>query len=154
MSACADVRALLLEAEPAELRGLGSSTAAAHVRDCAACARIASQILEDTAALDAWLGAAPDPPIEALLERAGERAGATPFRRPGPFLARHRWAALAAAAVIVAVVLVSRAGAPPGVAGPMTLATAEPPPVVAESPAGTVAVIATDNPDITVLWFF
>ena len=52
MNRCEEVLPLLLDAEPAELRGHGKSPLAEHLRGCAACARAASHLLEEMDALD------------------------------------------------------------------------------------------------------
>jgi len=64
----------------------------------------------------------------------------------------RRWAALAAAAVIAALLLLPGERTPYE-APPITVRTARLPTV--EASAGqSVAVMETSNPDITVLWFF
>lgn len=62
-----------------------------------------------------------------------------------------RWTALAAAAVVATLLLVRSDELPPGpsIVSPLEAAT---PPTV-ESASEDVAVIETDNPDITVVWF-
>ncbi len=54
---CSAMLTLLLEAERAELEGIGSSTVAAHVRECAACRAVASRLLTDTSTLAAHVRA-------------------------------------------------------------------------------------------------
>ena len=53
--ACAALRAALLTANPDELRGLGDSQLAHHIRECARCAADAQRILGTTALLAARL---------------------------------------------------------------------------------------------------
>lgn len=62
---------------------------------------------------------------------------------------------LLAAAVLAGLLLVTRREpVPPGVVL-VPPVRSDPTPYVVEAPAGrSVAVIATDDPDITVLWFF
>ncbi len=156
MSACADVRMLLLEAEPDDLRGIGSGAVASHVRDCPSCARVAAIILEETAALDGYLGGESSTSVEDVLARAGvarSRATGTPSRPRRPWARRSGWVALAAAASVAVLLLARDREQAPGPA-PVAVAVAEPLPLVQSSPDRTVAVMQTENPDITVLWFF
>ena len=53
--ACAALRAALLTADPDELRGLGDTELAQHIRECARCAADAQRILGTTAMLAARL---------------------------------------------------------------------------------------------------
>lgn len=160
MTTCSDIRELLLEASPAELGGEGDGPLAAHLRECALCRRRAARLLEADEALDAALGAPGTLDVEAVLERAarlpsvhlvstwGARAGSAARRA---LSARRAWVPLAAAAAVAGLLLVARSPAPPPLPA---VAHAEAPPLVEESSAGGVAIIETDNPDITVLWFF
>lgn len=50
---CAEMLTLLLEAEREELEGKGTSLVASHVRECARCRAVASQLLSDTMVLTA-----------------------------------------------------------------------------------------------------
>jgi len=157
MTACENVRRLILEAEPEDLRGIGPGAVATHVRDCASCARLAAHILEETAALDAHLTAGVDPfAVESVLRQAGIAGtgpGVTRFGRRRPWTRPSAWVAVAAAASI-AVLLITRDRIPAPTPTAVALAAAEPPPLVQASSDRTVAVMQTDNPDITVLWFF
>lgn len=152
MSDCASFRALLLEAEPAELRGEGESPLARHVRACSSCARAAALVLGETARLDALLSEAPPLDVDALLARAGVKSGraAAPPRR---FL-RRLWVPAAVAAALAALLLWQAVGVrtPPtpitAVAERTTL------PLVEPIPGQDVAVMQTDDPDITVVWLF
>ena len=142
----------LLEAEPEELSGAGTTPLARHVRGCERCALSARRILAANAGLEAALNAAAAPVVldlDALIAEA-RVAGVS----GEPALPRHawrKWATLAAAATVVGLLLFpTRDPSLPGV--PLEASAA---PAALEIPAGRdVAVIATDNPDITVLWFF
>jgi len=142
----------LLEAEPEELSGAGTTPLARHVRGCERCALSARRILGANAGLEAALNAAAAPVVldlDALIAEA-RVAGVS----GEPALPRHawrKWATLAAAATVVGLLLFpTRDPSLPGV--PLEASAA---PAALEIPAGRdVAVIATDNPDITVLWFF
>lgn len=154
MSRCAEIRDLMLEAEPGELRGEGGTTVADHVRGCPACARIAAVLLDETAALAEVLGGSPSPgTVDAVVARA---TGTTPATgvRPLPFMRRHRWWGLAAAAAAAGVLLLSREGAQLRDTTVPPARVAQVPPVVSPEADQDVAVFQTDNPDITVLWFF
>jgi hypothetical protein len=48
---CNEALELMLEADPDELAGKGSSVVAAHVRTCAKCGAVAARLLADTSAL-------------------------------------------------------------------------------------------------------
>lgn len=153
MSACAPFRDLLLEAEAAELRGEGESPLARHVRACSSCARAAALVLGETARLDALLSEAPPLDVDALLARAGVKSGraaAPPRRFPG----RRLWVPAAVAAALAALLLWQAVGvrSPPtpitAVAERTTL------PLVEPIPGQDVAVMQTDDPDITVVWLF
>jgi hypothetical protein len=171
VSVCEAYRDRLLDAEPSELRADASTDLADHVRGCAGCRAAAGEILRADDALAHALagGLAAVPPLDAAAVVAnalatrtrlagaaggappGDRSGAPVERRGAPG-ARARWIALAAAASIAALFLLSRRESRlPGVELAARLAT----PVTVEAPADrNVAVIPTTNPDITVLWFF
>ena len=144
MMNCLDVRSLLLEAEPEELTGEGATPLAEHVRTCGACGALAGRILEETAALDGFLAqAGSGPNVDAIL--AGERQA-----KVIPFPAWRRWTAVAAAAAVSGLFFL-RGDAPMQVADTNIF---EEVPLVEAAPDQNVAVLATANPDITVLWFF
>lgn len=189
MTACDHVRDLLLEAERAELRGVGTTSVAEHVRACPHCALVADRILAETDRLAAYLDVHAAPPTSDILRRAGipGGVGAVPVpearevpgirevpeapdvadvpearevpRAPGApsrRAARRRWvwAPVAAAAAAVAVLFLTRASRRP-LPNPLpTLVAVQPTPLVEPTTRGTVAVFRTDDPDITVLWFF
>jgi hypothetical protein len=148
VSVCEAYRDRLLGAEPSELRPGASTDLADHVRGCAGCRAAAREILRADDALAHALagGLAAVPPLDAAALVA---KGLETRTRP---VARARWMALAVAASIAALVLLSRRESRlPGVELAARLAN----PVTVDAPADrNVAVIATTNPDITVLWFF
>jgi hypothetical protein len=163
MSECTKSLDELLDADVDELRGRADTELSRHVSHCTRCGAAARRILASNAALDRALASAPSLDVEAVLARARlatapDRDGAS-TRRPGvpdssgPRWQRwHAWAGLAAAASLAALVLLSvREPSLPGTPGqPLTNAQA----MVEAPPDRDVAVIQTDNPDITVLWFF
>ncbi len=152
MSSCDRAVDWLLEADPAVLRGQGSSEDAAHVRSCPSCSALADQILESQERLHAALGATKaEPDFDAILARASMHTGTTrvrPLRRGRLW---RRWVPLAAAAVLATVWLIDRE---PVVSGTPIAPALPSAPLVESSGGRDVAVIATGNPDITVLWFF
>ena len=152
MTNCLDIRVLLLEAEPEQLAGEGRSPVAQHVRSCEVCGALAGTILEETAALDRFLAQGPSAPnVDAILSGAAAPGGGSGAEsNVVPFPAWRRWAALAAAAAVAGMFFV-RGDAPMQITNVTVFEGA---PLVEASPDQNVAVLATANPDITVLWFF
>lgn len=168
MSECVVHRERLLEASPTELRrtlarvraadsraeGVGGDIDSArfetHLASCPRCLAAAERVAEGLDALDVALddrSSGVDP--VAILERARATAGKgrSPWARSGRLAA-----ALLAAAAVALVFLRPPSGPSPH--PPTTFAARTAGPDV-EAPAGrNVAVLATDNPDITVLWIF
>ena len=163
MSGCRKSVAALLEADVDELLGYADTELSRHLSGCARCAAAAQRILDANRALDHALDSAPALDVETVLARArlAAAAGAAgrSARRPdarhatgSPGRRWHAWAGLVAAASVAALVLLS--DREPSLPGTPTssLATAR---ATVEAPADrNVIVIQTDNPDITVLWFF
>lgn len=161
---CRSMLPLLLEAEPDELRGRGASDVATHVRACPACAARARRVLEAESALDGYLGAARgklgvDAVLAAVDVAAPAAAPGAPRSAGSPSSlgsgvrvpAWGRWGGLAAAAAVAALLLLPGREPP---ALPVVARTEAPPPLVESAEGRTVAVMATADPDITVLWFF
>ena len=152
MSGCTRSLDALLEADVEELSGIAETELGVHIRGCISCAAAARKVLEGNDALDEVLGSAP--PIDAGAVVARARLEALPKaegRVPSPGRWRG-WAALGAAASIGALLVLSERD--PSMPGLELAPRAEVHSIV-EAPAGrNVAVIHTDNPDITVLWFF
>lgn len=167
MTDCRVPRDELLEADLHELTGDSDSEIGLHVRACSTCAEAAQRILATNRALDAALHSPPPLDVQALVARAkfvavpgventeDHLSGRAPARRRpnGPGLRQwRRWAGMAAAAAIAALLLARPGNRPlPGVElHPVAVA-----PAALDVPPGhNLAVIQTDNPDITVLWFF
>lgn len=160
MTACSSFQEMLLEADPDVLRGEGDSPLAAHVRDCPRCARAATLFLRGADILGETLAnntATPsDEVIDSIIRRARAesmptsavaRARTAWFLRPSA-----RWVTLAAAASVAALLFVGGPRRPRIPVTPTQIAMALP--LVDASDESNVAVIQTDNPDITVLWFF
>ena len=157
MTNCSEVRELLLEAAPSELRGEGGGVLAEHLLRCEGCRRRAELLLSADETLDAALGAVPAPGVEAILALAAQPGSAPAWKtRAGSAVrraaaARRAWIPLAAAAAVTGLLLISRSPAPLPLPA---AARSEAPPLVETASAGGVAIIETDNPNITVLWFF
>lgn len=155
MSDCTRSLDDLFEADLEDLRGTSDTETGRHVRDCMRCRVLAQRVLESTARLDTALATMPGGfDVNAVLARAKEPE-ATPQAATISPIRRHwqRIATVALAASIVGLlVLGDRDEALPGIAFTPGL-TAELP-IVEPSIGQNVAVIKTDNPDITVLWFY
>lgn len=169
MTTCSEVRELLLEASPAEIRGEGEGALVEHLRECALCRRRAARLLEAEAALDTALGEAGALDVEAVLDRAAQAPVELTWRERAGSAARwvagahrlasvrrglsgpRRWIPVAAAAAVAALLLVTQGPAPVPLPA---VARAEAPPLVEASSSDGVAILETDNPNITVLWFF
>jgi hypothetical protein len=147
----------LLEADLHELEGVGESPLAVHIRDCPKCRAMAQAIVEDHRLLARGLQESVSGPDLGLLvdgflaqEKGavdGDDAKArSPFRRFGPYLIP-----LAAAATLAGLFF----GGNPSLPGDPYLLPQRVEGLDLEvADGGDVAVLATDNPDITVLWFF
>jgi hypothetical protein len=151
-----------------------------HLASCPACLAAAERVVEGLGALDQALDTAPDDRSSgvdpaAILERARGAASETGTGREGdgrtgahgsemvgssigrrgrrPWARSDRLAAALLAAAAVALVFL-RPPSGPSRHPPATVAARPTEPDV-EAPAGrNVAVLSTDNPDITVLWIF
>jgi hypothetical protein len=168
VTACSEFHAMILVAEPEELRAEGGSALAVHIRGCPDCARTAALVLEETARLDAYLGEAPAIDVDAVLARAGiptaasalvathpavQRKAAARTRRSFP--GRRVWLPLAAAAALAALLLMRG----PGIRSPSKSVASAPtgpaPAPLVEPVAGQdAAIMNTDDPEITVVWLF
>lgn len=145
---CEQARSWMLEADLAELRAVGGSPLADHLAGCEECRRRAEAIVAGMAELDHAL---------AELARPAATRRATLLRlRPARV---WRWAApLALAAGMAAVMLARRpapAEEPPGVTAERIARVLFAPAPVARSVDGRgVAVLETNDPDVTVVWFY
>jgi anti-sigma factor RsiW len=150
MITCDAARELLLEAEPAELRGVGGGELAAHLRSCAACAARARYILEQQEVLARALDGLQST-VVADRRLAGARA------RPVRPVYR-RWEILlplAAAATVGGLFLARRHQPATPTVAPLRMAAARPRPLDVQVPAGqSVAVFQTANPNIVVIWSY
>jgi hypothetical protein len=133
---CADARRALLEAELDALEGVGDGPLARHVRECPGCSSVARAILEGEAALsEALRSAAPRVDPQKVLDLAGEAERAVP-RRGVQELRTWRRPARALAFLPLAAAAAATGGG-----------------LDVQAPGGNaVAVLQTNNPEITVLW--
>lgn len=155
MSDCTRSLDDLLEADLDELRGESATEVGRHIRDCGQCRAVALRILDSTARLDVALATRPDGfDVNAVLARA--RSPESAPQAATITALSNRWQRIASAALAAAIVgllvLGDRDEALPGTAFVPSL-TAELP-IVEPSAGQNVVVIKTDNPDITVLWFY
>lgn len=149
---CEQARQAMLDADPAELTGQGSSALVGHLASCTRCAGRAHAILEGQQALAAALRA--QRPRVAAVEalRAAQVAAAMPERRWRGW----RIALPGALAAGIALLLLWTRWNPPAerTVAPESAAPALPPFAVQGPPGRTVAVFRTANPDIVVVWYF
>lgn len=153
MNAC-DQEAALLRADVAELNGTASTSLGEHIRDCDRCRARARTILARYEALGEVLDAPVVVDAKGIVAAGRHRSDTgvrkSPWRLPMPPM----WAAAAAAASIAAALVLSlpvQQEPPPGEAWLPAPAPSVP---VVSAPHHNVAVIQTDNPDITVFWFY
>ncbi|HSJ09686.1 MAG TPA: hypothetical protein VK928_07210 [Longimicrobiales bacterium] len=157
---CGDARTLLLDAEPALLRAPDASPLGVHLRSCDACARAAAAIVAAHDDLShAMVELAPVartpavPATAAIAPAAGAPAArALSWGRRARVLLRPM-VPLAAAAVLLLVtgraVLREQPSLPPILLPPERVPATV---VVNAGTTGTVAVMKTSNPGITIVW--
>lgn len=153
---CREARAGILEGDPSTLAGQSADPLALHIQGCPQCRDAAAVVLQGQAALGAALEASvPDPDLDAALEWAtAGRPGAQEIRRGRIRSGRWwKWASLPLAAAAAALVLLFPGD--PSIPGDTDGSARVAEGLELEVPEGTnVAVLETNNPDITVLWFF
>lgn len=147
----------LLRADVDELDGSGSSELAGHIRNCEPCGALARSILSGYGTLDDTLEAA---------VRVQERSivGLGRARAAGGVRSRFRWAlpippVWATATATAASIAAALALVLPAPQDPRLDPAWQPPDAAASvpivsAPQHNVAVIQTDDPDITVFWFY
>lgn len=143
---CETARASILEADPAELGSESESPLGEHLRGCPSCRAAASSVLGGMTLLDEGLAVMPRRPVDAILDTL-------PGRRDGRVASWVPWGIVAA---IVAGLLLARPWSPetPPMHAPVALAAESSPPVVEDADGGPVAVFATRDPSITVVWIY
>lgn len=160
---CSNWRDLILTAEPAELRGEGGSPLATHIRECDVCGRVAERTLRGEASLSRAIGLL----AEGRLAFPPDLRSAGRSTRPR----RWGWIPLAAAAVIAALMVRPWVREPESplrhpwtsTAATSTAAPRTGGPEEGKVPVGGVevtrserdfALISTENPNVSVVWFF
>lgn len=180
---CAEAREAVLEADLSELAGTGNSNLARHLGACSRCRELAAEVLagEQGLALE-LIRAVPELDLDHVLAAVtstsrgvsgastsrGTPGGAGSHGLPGAWAlrdlrsvtglresrsaSRRALAALALAAGLAALFL---AREPTSLPGPAFAPAQGEPSLDLEVPPGwTAAVLATDDPNITVLWLF
>jgi hypothetical protein len=153
---CSEARSGLLEADLATLEGRDGSPLGTHIAECSGCRARAQAILEGESLLASKLGQEIElPDLDGIISaaEAEESVESLPSRWRG-WASRKRVAALlpmAAAAAMVALFL----GRAPTLPGPEYILDPPGDGMAVEVPLGqSVAVMETNNPEITVLWLF
>ncbi len=142
----------MLDADPEELEGRGESELVGHIQGCGRCQAVAAELLAGHEMLDAQIHSADaDRRVERVLPAVRRAAIQRVHSRR---LIRF---ALPAAAAAVLALLVTRDPVPalPLVDPPAQLAgqpTVQP--TVRLAPNTNALVLETDNPKITVVWFY
>ena len=150
---CAEAAEQILEADRLELEGMGESMLARHLKGCSRCRAMALAVVRGEDSLAEEMAAVvPMPDLDALLDENGR---SKPERTERIRIKARRFGLgllpLAAAAAFASLFL-SRE---PQVPGDSYSPPAFSPGLGLEVPEGrNVAVLATKNPNITVLWFF
>ncbi len=141
----------MLEAEPAELRGELDTDLARHLSQCARCHAVAEEIVAGEARLASGLRALqPSREVDAVVRRVKARPR---FARQ-VIRSKIRLVPLAAAAALALLLFrADRSREFDGTVTPTALPSAGPP-AVQVSPNTNFVLMKTDNPKITVLWFY
>ena len=155
MTDCQTTRDWILEVDPEELEQHGTGERAGHLAECSKCRAFADDILGSEAALrDAFEAVEPALDVEAALVWARGAHKAARHRR------RWQVAVPLAAAALGGVLLVGRPSPAPvpgfdpaTVRAARALGLAGTRPLVKAEGHERVAVLPTDDPNITVIWF-
>ena len=149
---CAEALRAILEANRSDLEGRGEGNLAKHLAGCQRCRGLSRAILDGEGALAQGLAAAVAPPnLDQLIDRALD---SPPGGRTVPFRARSLSLALLPVAAAAAMVFLFL-GSDPQLPGDPYLPTEQAPGLGLEVPEGhNVAVLATNDPRITVLWIY
>jgi hypothetical protein len=144
---CKTAREWMLEANPAELAAGGEGSLAGHLRQCAECRAATGRLLEGMSVLDRELAVAPARPVDAVLARLRHNRPLRPSRVVP-------WAT-AAAAIMAAVLVFGPWHEPAPISEFEPVAgLPSPAPVVEDAGGASVAMFATTNPRITVVWLY
>lgn len=181
---CAPVREWLMDADPRELGGRGDDARSRHLEECEACGRGARRVTRGVTLLDQTLAVrAHRRSVEELLERVHGEVDSDEASKSGPTSGRAtgraaRWRAvvpLAAAAVLVALALWSQSPdrrpvpgevptGPGGIGGAAASSFGRPlrgtgqvmggEPELRVVADARFALMETDEPTISVVWFY
>ena len=143
---CRTARSLLLTAEPADLEGRGDTDLSQHLRSCAHCRALASEIRQAMGQLDQALD------VEAAGVQLVRQAIRSAQRRRTRARLLGRLVPLAAAAGLAGLLFVRRG--PPAVPVPLGAPPAIHDVSATAPPGHSLAVLHTDDPNIVVIWFF
>lgn len=163
----------MLEAEPETLRGEGDGELVRHLAGCARCARIAATLVEESdavdRALDEWAGeisadATADAALAAIRATPTDEvappgfdqgSGAVGVRRVSRRTwMRRAWVPLAAAAALAGILFLTRHEMPFPPASGSDGPAVEPRVSVTPPPDRNVAIMETENPNITIVWLY
>ena len=156
-SVCGRPVEVLLRAERDELDGTGFTELAGHIRACERCGALARSILAGYETLNDALEPGVELSAPRIVALGRARADAGVRRRPWWRLSMPpTWAAATATAASIAAVL---ALVLPEQQDPRLDPVWQPPAIAASAPVVSaphhnVAVIQTDDPDITIIWLY
>lgn len=163
---CREVTNALLIADPAELKGIGSTPVAQHVRGCDECRRRAELILAETEVLAAALAMVSQPQTaEPLIpapharldqHRLDQHVPASVENQPTRMvrIPAAAWAALPLAAALASVLLVRDVQLRPDLQPPDLLSVRHPVSVpVVNAPADRDLAVIDTGDRITVVWY-
>jgi hypothetical protein len=143
---CRSARKRILEADLAELDAESNTELGWHFRACAECRASAGRVLKGMVVLDNELATARRKTVDVALADLRRNHA----RR------QHRVLPWAAAAAILAALVLTRAwDDPPPLMKPATgFATEDSQPIVENAAGADMAIFATRDPYITVIWIF
>ncbi len=141
----------MLESDVEDLTGESGTELAAHIAACERCQAVASEIVEGQRRLaDSLRAMESGRTVDVVLDEV--RSQATRRRRRAR--AFGVLVPLAAAAALALLVTSDRSGTVPSDAVIPEIAIAVPPTLVRLPPATNAMLLKTDNPKITVVWFY
>lgn len=144
---CVTAQSRMLEADVEELHGDASTDLGRHLASCDRCRAAASRIVEGERDMAAALGAI-EPP----------RAYSSTASPPKADTRRVQWLrwvpALPVAAAIAGLIIVGSGDDTPDLHAPRTQLSRGSPTVRLDQQNGNMVMLKTDNPKITVLWFY
>jgi predicted anti-sigma-YlaC factor YlaD len=144
---CQTAREWMLEADPAELAAGLEGSLAGHLRRCTECRSATDRLLDGMSMVNRELAVAPARPVEAALARLRHHRPVPPWRVVP-------WAT-AAAAMLAAVLVFGpwNERAPFSDFEPV-VGLLSPALVVEDAGGASMAMFATTNPRITVVWMY